>query len=391
MYSARLQETCFSQRRLIFADGQVFFHCQRAIWREDFAAEDINMRCNLGKFHNAFAINNPDVPPTTQYAKLVREYSRRKLTYDSDAMNAIKGALRFLESTLETRCYSGLPEAYLKWTLLWASPESLIRRTTFPSYSWVGWKGEVRFPTLPPGGSTYLEWLNDYCWIEYGKRKLDGIDVSFLDFETMCASFTLGDALPASSEAFKTDEEQLEERIPPRRRRLLDSRSKTCGYINIDDPASCPPFEDNVVILIILSVAQLWDLNRFEYVEIAYSSESDGDPILPTALGGQGGESIVANETTSAPWTITQPSPKAGTRTNDHGWGHLSKDDSDAFTFDFYNVMLVHVPRVLVGLDDPSGEVRATRISERVGLGILHHRALEWALEKPWEDYILLG
>lgn len=168
-----MQETCFSQRRLIFADGKVFFHCQRAIWREDFAAEDINMWCNLGEFDNAFAINNPNMPPTTQYAKLVREYSRRELTYDSDAMNAFKGALRFLESALETPCYSGLPEAYLNWALLWAPSESLIRRLAFPfaefpSYSWVGWKGEIRFPRLP-GGYTYLEWLKDYCWIEYGK------------------------------------------------------------------------------------------------------------------------------------------------------------------------------------------------------------------------------
>ena len=392
-YSARLQETCFSQRRLIFADGQVYFHCQRAIWREDFAAEDINMRCNLGEFDNAFAINNPNMPPTEQYAKLVREYSRRKLTYDSDAMNAFKGALQFLESTLETRCYSGLPEAYLNWALLWASSESLIRRTAFPftvfpSYSWVGWKGEVRFPRLP-GGYTYLEWLKDYCWIEYGKRKLDGIDVPLLDFESLRALFKLGDALPASTEAWKTDEGHQGEQAPPRRRWLLDSRSKICGYINIDDPVSCPPFEDDVVVLIILSVAQPWDLNRFEDVKIAYSSESDGDSILPTASEGQGGESTVANETTSSPWTITQPSPKAGTKTNDHGWGYRSEKDNDSFNFDFYNVMLVHVPSVLVRPDD-SGEVTVKRVSERVGLGILHHKALNWALEEPWENYILL-
>ena len=109
------------------------------------------MQCNLGEFDNTFAINDPNMPPTTQYAKLVREYSRRKLTYDSDAMNAFKGALRFIESILKTPCYSGLPELYLDWALLWASSEPLTRRTAFPSYSWVGWKGEVRLPRLPGG------------------------------------------------------------------------------------------------------------------------------------------------------------------------------------------------------------------------------------------------
>ena len=73
--STRLQEARFSQRRPIFADGQVYFHCRRAIWREDFAAEEISMRCNLGEFVNTFATNDPNMHPTMQYAKMVRQYS----------------------------------------------------------------------------------------------------------------------------------------------------------------------------------------------------------------------------------------------------------------------------------------------------------------------------
>ena len=52
--------------------------------------------------------------------------------------------------------------------------------------------------------------------------------------------------------------------------------------------------------------------------------------------------------------------------------------------------MLVHMPSPLIRLDD-GGELTVTRISERVGLGILHHKALNWALEEPWGKYILLG
>ena len=347
------------------------------------------MHCNLGEFDNAFAINDPNMPPTTQYAKMVREYSRRKLSYDSDAMNAFKGALTFMESTLETPCYSGLPEAYLNWALLWASSEPLTRRTAFPSYSWVGWKGEVRLPRLP-GGYTYLKWLNDFCWIGYGKRKLDGVDSPFLELETMRALFKLGDALPSSTNISKSEEEHEGAQARSRRRTLLDSRNKICGFVNIDDPASCPRFEDEVVVLILLSVAQPWDLNRFKDTEIAYSSKSDDDPSLLHASESQSTESTATNETTQPPWDTTQPNPKAGTVTTDHGWGYLSKNAEDTFSFDFYNVMLVHVPMVILTPDD-SGEVKMTRISVRVGLGILHHKALHWALEEPWEDYILLG
>lgn len=210
----------------------------------------------------------------------------------------------------------------------------------------------------------------------------------------MRALFKLGDALPASAEPGKIDEEhQGRQAPPPRRRWVLDSRGKICGYINIDDPASCPPFNDDVVGLIILSVAQPWDLYRFEEVKIAYTSEAEGgdESILPAASEGNGGESIrVTNETTDSQWTVTQPSPKAGTKTDDRGWGYRFEKHSNAFNFDFYNVMLIHESRVLVTTDD-SSKVRVTRISERVGLGILHHKALNWALEEPWEDYILLG
>ena len=51
--------------------------------------------------------------------------------------------------------------------------------------------------------------------------------------------------------------------------------------------------------------------------------------------------------------------------------------------------MPVHVPIVMLTLDN-SGEVKVTRMSERGGPGILHHTALNWALEEPWEVFVLL-
>ena len=62
--------------------------------------------------------------------------------------------------------------------------------------------------------------------------------------------------------------------------------------------------------------------------------------------------------------------------------GPLGEDDrgSDKRTFDFYNVMLVkasHVVRIKAEKEDELEKVYA--VHERIGLGLLHHKALRWA------------
>ena len=237
---------------------------------------------------------------------------------------------------------------------------------------------------------TYLEWLNDFCWIEYGKHKFNGVDTPFLVLETMHASFTFGQALPTSTETLESDEEHGDSKARPRRRALVDSRDKICGYINIDDPISCPRLENDDVVIILLSVAQPSDFNRSEDPEIAYGGKEGSDPSLRYVSRSRGTESTAANETTQPPWDIIQPSPKAGTSTTDHGWGYLAKEDEDTFNFDFYNVMLVHLQDPVLAPDD-SGGVTVRSTYERVGLGKLHYKALNWAVHPPWEARILLG
>ncbi|KAL9615104.1 MAG: hypothetical protein Q9167_000422 [Letrouitia subvulpina] len=258
------------------------------------------------------------MPPTTQYAKLVREYSRRELTYDSDAMNAFKGVPEL-----------GTPLGLARVL----DPADRLSQLQLGQMGGRSPLSKITRRVHIPGVAERL--LLD----KVQQAKLDSIDVPFLDFETLHVLFKLGDALPASTETEETDKGHQREQASLRRRWLLDSRGKTCGYINIDDLASRLPFANDVVVLVILSVAQPSDLNRFEDAKTAYSSEDEGDSILPTALEGQDGESKVANETTKSPWTVIQPSPKAGTKTNDHGWGYISEKDSGFLNFDFYNVI----------------------------------------------------
>jgi hypothetical protein len=80
------------------------------------------------------------------YYRLVQVYSKRDLTYDRDALNAI-GAIfaKLRESGLfPGGFYWGFPldrfDEALKWSWL-RSPD--VRRENFPSWSWLGWKGEI--------------------------------------------------------------------------------------------------------------------------------------------------------------------------------------------------------------------------------------------------------
>ena len=81
------------------------------------------------------------------YSKLVKNYSRKALTYDSDALNAISAILAKLQ---ESQIYPdgfhwGLPLDQFEGGLTWSCSSDLIRREGFPSWSWLGWKGHINF------------------------------------------------------------------------------------------------------------------------------------------------------------------------------------------------------------------------------------------------------
>ena len=80
-----------------------------------------------------------------RYFQAVMEYTARKLTYPSDALNAFTGVLTFTCQALNTGSFWGLPTSFFDSALLWQPTEKLERRKGFPSWSWVGWHGVVRW------------------------------------------------------------------------------------------------------------------------------------------------------------------------------------------------------------------------------------------------------
>jgi hypothetical protein len=74
------------------------------------------------------------------YERLVLSYITRDLSRDEDIVNAFEGIMKTFAPALGTSIY-GLPERHLDMALLWTTDDtSLVRRTGFPSWSWVGWK-----------------------------------------------------------------------------------------------------------------------------------------------------------------------------------------------------------------------------------------------------------
>ena len=85
------------------------------------------------------------------YTEMVAAYTPRDLFFPSDAENAISGILNRLSRQTDTPFIYGLPEDDLDRALLWTAVEDeernvcLLRRRGFPSWSWLGWHGEIEY------------------------------------------------------------------------------------------------------------------------------------------------------------------------------------------------------------------------------------------------------
>ena len=97
------------------------------------------------------------------YIKLVEKYTLRKLSYESDILDAFSGLFAVLNEYFESDIISGLPASVLDLALLWTPAARLPRRgcklltmentgfdlgqvnRNFPSWSWAGWTGPIDY------------------------------------------------------------------------------------------------------------------------------------------------------------------------------------------------------------------------------------------------------
>lgn len=156
-------------------------------WREDIVAEHSSVYSYYDT-DGAFvfdAFTSPEQPPHKDYAASLHEFSRRKISFDWDILNAFAGISNVLAARLDALMRYGIPDSLFDWALLWEPSYMLRRRPGFPSWSWAGWVGGVDMsigsfsklshePLTNMSSNELQNWLTIHTWIVWYQRNIDG-------------------------------------------------------------------------------------------------------------------------------------------------------------------------------------------------------------------------
>jgi hypothetical protein len=146
------QEGFSSRRRLCFTDSEVLYICNSGT-RGDILHPGTLSRRSLDDClptHGSLLRDHESV--IARAMRYMQAYSRRRLTYDSDALNAIKSSLDASAHGDNSfyHCW-GVPFKYnpnidrLHIGLNWHYEATCRRRHDFPSWSMLGWEGPIRW------------------------------------------------------------------------------------------------------------------------------------------------------------------------------------------------------------------------------------------------------
>ena len=157
------QERMLSPRTLVFHDKTAYWEClscsiQETCSADDDGERDFNPRQLMIESHRgrtqefpAFAIpeslvlSERPIPDLKAYWSLVRGYSKRSLSYPSDAEKAFGAVIQEFSRAFDGGFFYGIPTLIFDYCLFWSfAPGSVPKkRKGFPSWSWLGWETEV--------------------------------------------------------------------------------------------------------------------------------------------------------------------------------------------------------------------------------------------------------
>ncbi|CAK7199665.1 hypothetical protein SEUCBS139899_002348 [Sporothrix eucalyptigena] len=184
-----LQEEYLSQRLIIFGQDQVHYRCQNMILSETVdetrdpaglldllqssTGEAGDHFRGLSRSRAAAASAGPGKPgndngntgpslaarrqmAAAQFVSALGDYTARNMARDSDSLNACLGMLNFVKRMASLDDFAwGLPLRNFPLSLMWChavssgtgniKPKPPRRRVDFPSWSFVGWQGEVTY------------------------------------------------------------------------------------------------------------------------------------------------------------------------------------------------------------------------------------------------------
>jgi hypothetical protein len=165
------QELMLSRRRVYFTEQQVYFECGQEIWCEDVLAESKHLPRSYHPLRSTGTgtLTYLRAPPSwlkedsyiIDYMSAIMHYTQRQLTVESDIIYAVTAITNALAKGFELggndpqKAFRfGMPVAGLNHALLW-QPDADVshsRRsigdktcTPWPSWSWAGWHGAVRY------------------------------------------------------------------------------------------------------------------------------------------------------------------------------------------------------------------------------------------------------
>lgn len=165
------QEKLLSRRLLLFGREQAYFTCQHDYFWEEFMADNPIQASGRPavpiESSPPYDTQQPRPDYWTIYEGAVESYTMRHLTYEVDMLDAFAGICAFLRPSMRTSFLYCLPETELDLALLWEPYTSLLRRrdrTTgqplFPSWSWAGWVGKVKFRWMHRLSAPRIEWID---------------------------------------------------------------------------------------------------------------------------------------------------------------------------------------------------------------------------------------
>lgn len=163
------QEGYLSTRRLIFTEYRLLYLCNKEFAPEPFRKKESTTgvamwtkehwarKHSFARFvpHTAFSGHRASA---ANLREQIQEYTRRDLSHSEDSLNAFLGVLDYNSRTARPITHLwGLPlyedqasapePRDILFELFWWHEAPSTRRHRFPSWTWVGWTGPVRFRT----------------------------------------------------------------------------------------------------------------------------------------------------------------------------------------------------------------------------------------------------
>lgn len=144
-----LVERLYARRGVYFFEDAVTWECHCETWQGSPNSVMSKLRGKrqecTGIVHDAaLAFEHSPWPDMDEYARIVMDFSSRKLALADDTLRAFSGITNVLSRTFPGGFVFGMPIMFLDIALLWRPHASIRRRAIsgppfLPSWSWMGW------------------------------------------------------------------------------------------------------------------------------------------------------------------------------------------------------------------------------------------------------------